>query len=818
MKRKDLELKRDVNQVDADCDLCVVGGGLAGTCCAITAAREGAQVVLIQDRPVLGGNSSSEVRLWALGASAHNHNNNRWAREGGVIDEILVENMNRNPEGNPLIYDTILLEKVTEIENITLLLNTAADRIETEHDETSGTVCITSVSAYSASSETRYTIFPKHVVDSSGDGIVAYLAGLPFRIGAETYNEFKEGFVPDPEDYGELLGHSLFFMTKDTGKPVQFVPPSYALKDVEHSIPRFKNFGVHDQGCEFWWIEYGGRLDTIHDNEQIKWELWKIVLGVWNYIKNSGNYPEAETMTLEWVGHIPGKRESRRFEGVYMLRQQDLVEQKVFDDAVSYGGWSIDLHPADGVYTAKPGCDQYHTKGVYQIPYASIVHPHAANLFLSGRIISASHVAFGSIRVMCTCAHTAQAAAVAAVMCTEQGLSPVDLIYTSQIPHLQQRLVRRGQFIPGYRLQESENLILSGSVTSSSSLNLAEDLHPDTALDAWRSRSVEPPERTAQFDQRMQEAEGGKTHRESLQSYGEYQKHDNPDDSPELFSSTPIRQSLRADYAQMIPVEPGTVPRLEFFADVLKETRLHVELRAAEKAQNYTPETLIDELWVDLEKGRQPVVIASHQKIFSSCYVYVIFRKNPFVSLRTRPERVTGMFTLERKGYQEPPLKWGIDGFELWTPPRRPEGWLFAFSAFPAPAVYGPETVKNGYQRPYILPNAWCASVEDKQPWLSVAWQEKQQIRRLEIVFDTDYNHPMETVIRGHPENRMPMCVSHFRIMDGDGQVIHECSNWYQSVWVHEFEHPVQTDKLTVEILEMNGDAPAAVFEIRAYG
>ncbi len=104
--------KRTSKEIRISTDLAIVGGGLAGTCAAITAARAGIRVVLIQDRPVLGGNASSEVRLWILGATSHMGNNNRWAREGGVIDELLVENMHRNPEGNPLILDTILLEKV----------------------------------------------------------------------------------------------------------------------------------------------------------------------------------------------------------------------------------------------------------------------------------------------------------------------------------------------------------------------------------------------------------------------------------------------------------------------------------------------------------------------------------------------------------------------------------------------------------------------------------------------------------------------------------------------------------------------------------
>ena len=116
--------------VTLNSDLVVVGGGIAGTCAAITAARNGIKVILVQDRPVLGGNGSSEVRLWVLGATSHMGNNNRWAREGGVIDEILVENLYRNMEGNAIIFDTVLLEKVKLESNITLLLNTMVYDLE----------------------------------------------------------------------------------------------------------------------------------------------------------------------------------------------------------------------------------------------------------------------------------------------------------------------------------------------------------------------------------------------------------------------------------------------------------------------------------------------------------------------------------------------------------------------------------------------------------------------------------------------------------------------------------------------------------------
>ena len=354
--------------VEMESDLVIVGGGLAGACGAITAAREGLRVVLVQDRPVLGGNASSEVRLWVLGATSHMGNNNRWSREGGVVNEILEENLYRNRQGNALVFDTILLEKVVEEENITLLLNTAAYEVEKSDPDT-----ISGVVAFCSQNSTRYRLRAPLFCDASGDGIMAFLAGAAFRMGAESKEEFGEKFAPD-ESYGELLGHSIYFYTKDTGSPVKYVPPSWSLKDITE-IPRYRQFNTNMQGCHFWWIEYGGRLDTVHQTEEIKWELWKIVYGVWDHIKNSGDFPEAENLTLEWVGQIPGKRESRRFEGDYLLRQQDVVEQTDFDDVVAHGGWSLDLHPADGVYSERSGCDQWHSKGVYWDTVSLLLQP-----------------------------------------------------------------------------------------------------------------------------------------------------------------------------------------------------------------------------------------------------------------------------------------------------------------------------------------------------------------------------------------------------------------------------------------------------------
>ena len=213
-------------------DLLVAGGGLAGVCAALAAARDGIQVVLIQDRPVLGGNASSEVRLWANGATSHMGNNNRWAREGGIMGEIMEENLWRNKEGNPVLFDMVLLDLVQSQPGLTLLLNTVVTDIEKSDRH------LQSVQAFNAINQTRYHVKASQFIDASGDGVLGYLAGAAHRVGAESVEEFGEKMAPG-EHFGHKLGHSIYFYTKRSSQPVRFVPPSFALKEIT-TIPRYK--------------------------------------------------------------------------------------------------------------------------------------------------------------------------------------------------------------------------------------------------------------------------------------------------------------------------------------------------------------------------------------------------------------------------------------------------------------------------------------------------------------------------------------------------------------------------------------------------
>ncbi len=756
MIKKDFEKQRLVKTQKIESDLVVIGGGMSGVCCAITAARAGISVTLVHDRPVLGGNASSEVRLWILGATSHMGNNNRWAREGGITDEILVENLYRNKEGNPIILDTILLEKITEEPNINLLLNTSVYEVEKSSDTE-----IKSVTGFCSQNSTKYIFEAPLFCDSSGDGIVAFQAGAPFRMGAEHPEEFDEGFAPLVEDYGELLGHSIYFYTKDVGDPVRFVAPGFALKKVDE-LPRIRNYQLQEHGCKLWWVEYGGRLDTIHQSEEIKWELWKFIYGLWDYVKNSGKYPEAETLTLEWVGTIPGKRESRRFEGDYMLNQKDIVEQRSHYDAVAFGGWSLDLHPADGIYSDKPGCNQWHSKGIYQIPYRCYYSRSLDNLFLAGRIISASHVAFGSSRVMATCSHGAQAVGLAAALATEKNLKPRDLADENHIKVLQQELNKRGQSIPGIPIEDENNLANEADITASSELELSE-IPPD----------------------------------------GPWKK-------------------LTYSTAQLLPLKKGVRYHMTFQIKADCLTSLDIELRTSYKPCNYTPDVTLEEKQIILEKGEQKIRLSFNATLETDQYAFVCMMRNDKVSVKTSHLLVSGLVSVvngENKsvsnfGRQDPPSDLGVEAFEFWCPERRPEGKNLAFRIQPALDAFKADNLSNGYTRPTNTTNSWVAGLNHQSPEVTLKWPGNKTIRSITLMFDTDYDHAMESSLMGHPEHIMPFCIRNYSIMDGDGNLLYKMENNHQSINIIELDNPIESDQLVIKVEKPQSNVPAGLFEI----
>lgn len=741
-----------------EADLVVVGGGLAGVCSSITAAREGLRVLLVQDRPVLGGNASSEVRLWALGATSHMGNNNRWAREGGVINEILLENLWRNSEGNPILFDALLIEFITHEPNITLLLNTAVSSVEMNPDGR-----IAKAYAYCSQNETFYWLSAPLFCDASGDGILGFLSGATFRIGAEAASEFNE-CLAGQEPKHELLGHSLYFYSRDSGKPVTFVPPEFALKNISE-ILRFRELRVSDSGCRLWWLEYGGDLDTVHDTEAIKWELWRVAYGVWNHIKNSGQFPEAVNLTLEWMGMIPGKRESRRFEGDYILTQRDIVEQRSHTDAVSVGGWAIDIHPPQGVFSSAPACVQWHSKGVYQIPFRTMYSRNVPNLFLTGRLISTSHIAFGSTRVMLTCAHNAQAVGMAAAMCKENTLLPRDLLVPELMRTLQQRLLRSGQYIPGISQSDPTDLARKAQLSASSTLCISK-----------------------------------------LASSGEMHVADTP-------------------CALSVPIEAGAIPEIEILVDAATDDDLSMELWLSSKPGNTTPDLKVATAEAAVRAGTEvPVRFHFDVTVNEPAHAFFFIPARKGFSLHLSKAQLPGTLTLWQKmnrmvaksPIQDPPEGSGIDRFAFWLPDRRPQARNLAATFNPPINCYAPSKVVNGWGRPWCGANAWAPDGEDPAPRLSLRWDRVQTLKTIEITFDVDFDHPLESVLMGHPERVMPGCTRTFQILTAEGKILADIAENHQAYWRTVLPEPVMTNGLDIVILK-HGPAPPAIFEVRCF-
>lgn len=416
-------------------DLCVVGGGLAGLCCAIAAARGGIKTVLLQDRAVLGGNSSEEIRMWVCGS--HGKDN----RETGIIEEIMLENFYQNKGLKFPVWSSVLYEKAKAEENLTLLLNSSCMEAETENNE------IKSVRAWQSNAETFHRVEAKYFADCSGDSILAPLSGAEYMYGREAKSDFGETIPPDKADK-KTMGMSCLFQIRETTERVDFIPPDWAYKyETDDDLPN-RN---HSLTSNFWWIELGGEWDCIHDTDKCRDELLKICYGVWDHIKNHGDHG-ADNWELEWIGFLPGKRESRRYVGKYIVTQNDVESEGHFDDIVAYAGWTMDDHFPEGFYYKEYPTIFHPAPQPWGLPLRCMLSKNIKNLVFAGRNISVTHAAMSSSRVMATCAILGQALGTAVAMAVKSGTTPEKL----DTEALRQRLMNDDCYIPHHKRIPSE--------------------------------------------------------------------------------------------------------------------------------------------------------------------------------------------------------------------------------------------------------------------------------------------------------------------------------------------------------------------------
>jgi len=400
---------------------------------------------------MLGGNASSEIRMGICGATGDN------AKEAGILEELQLENIYVNPLMRYTLWDDVMLTAVLRAKNITLLLNTSVNDVVMENGR------IAAVKAWNSNSYTRYLIKGTLFADCTGDGILR-LSGAKFRIGRELPEEFGETFLQAGGD-AHTMGNSILLQMRKTDEHRPFKAPEWAHHFTDADFEEVKSTeSVHvgnryyslkrlhpDNGkggySNFWWIEYGGNIDTIRDANAIQYELKRIAYGVWEYMKN---HPDGRcrNFELDWIGALPGKRESARFVGPHILTQKDIMTCRRFPDVVAYGGWSLDDHHPDAFFHKGFMSINHKAPSLFEIPFGCLYSVNVPNLMFAGRDISVTHMGLSAIRVMGTCAILGQAVGTAAAMALAKGIDPAG-IAADHIAELQRTLEDDDCMLPG---------------------------------------------------------------------------------------------------------------------------------------------------------------------------------------------------------------------------------------------------------------------------------------------------------------------------------------------------------------------------------
>ncbi|HJM64035.1 MAG: hypothetical protein CMN05_12285 [Roseibacillus sp.] len=468
-----------------DSDVVVVGGGSSGLGAALAAARHGARVTFVQDRPVLGGNASSEIQVPPMGYGGKPPDT---INVTGIAEEIFPI------QGWTSFADSARIEEIVRAEkNISLFLSTRVTGVEMSAPDR-----IAAVLALDVRSGRRMRFAAPLFIDTTGHGWVGFHAGADFRMGTEARSEFGESMAP-LEANPHTMGNSLYkAVIEDVGRADPFVLPDWAFRwekpeDFEPLKSRIKEpirpvefDGVSRGkgrrpksttdlflgGAYTWYVEIGGMSDTIKDAEKIRDELFRIHLGLWNYAKNHDPKTRdfARTRRMTWLNHVPGVRESRRLMGDYVMTQKDFDEQIAHPDTVAFTDWGVDDHHPQGFWVQ--GIDVMHVYGGRRvsIPYRSLYSRNIANLFMAGRCMSASHLALGGVRVQRPMCATGQAAGTAAALAIRYRVGPRD-VHARYLDDLQQLLLSDGCHLVGVPNRDPADLARRAKASAPEAIN-----------------------------------------------------------------------------------------------------------------------------------------------------------------------------------------------------------------------------------------------------------------------------------------------------------------------------------------------------------
>ncbi len=780
-------------------EVVVAGGGLAGFCAAIAAARHGAKTCLLQDRPVLGGNASSEVRVTIHGCGAgHSH-----AREGGIIAEAVnaqsrlnhvqhIENGSANSVQDMVLYDMAVREP-----NLTLHLNTTLKDVQLDDggwgldllgswpsaNEDRGyrhrPAChegkrIAAVRAVVSNAETELLISGKQFIDCTGDGTMAHLGGCEWRWGCESNEQTGEIHAPARAST-DTMGNSIHFMTIDIGRPAPYRAPDWAVRYEDDSFfkPSGRPISSHEGG--FWWIEIGIPWDTLHDNESIRHELTRHALGIWDYMKNREPVMSklCANRVLDFIGQVPGKRESRRIMGRHLLTENEIQSRTIFDDEVAYGGWFVDLHTPGGLLakTSEPvaalGRDPrlkevaYKYVGPYGIPLRCLQSKDVPNLQMAGRNVSVTHAALGTVRVMATCGTMGHAAGLAAGHAVTADIERDSV----EVNGIQQALLRDGCFLPSVANADSADLARQATATASSQMRCG-------GLGAW------------QIDQDK-----------GLRDYMREQGRNNS-------------LSTDRDLCQWCYLAEGLLNRLgvQLRNTGSSEAEVTVTLRPVSSLWDYEKDSA-EPLW----QAVLPVPPGHDDLMWCDTKVQVLR---------------DGAYRIEVAGPNE--IEWRMSGDHGWG---LAAGFIvgsgrytwrkyaeFAFQLDPPQPCYGPSQVLTGVTRPQRSSNAWFSDPGLALPQqLELAWENPQVLRTVELTFpgqvvlEPRFEDPFYTAPHIAKRYRLQVCKG------GNWRTVQTETDNCEVHRRHHFDHGVKADALRVVIEETHGGPSAGLVEVRCY-
>ncbi len=727
-------------------DFVIAGGGIPGVCSAIQAARMGLKVALINNRTYFGGNGGAEFMINLCGATGTNEYNYN-ARETGIIEELLLDNLYKNPNANRWIWDAVIMDKLKAEKNLMLFPNTCIDEVVKKDGKT-----IEYIAGTQSTTETRYLFYAPMFADDTGDGTVAYLSGAEYHYGREAQSEYGERLAPLEAD-SSVLPSTLVFTSEKRDRKIPYIAPSFATDIPATGALDYRVIPEDDFGNFKWFYEIDGNLDQIFEAETIIDHQKSLVYGIWDYIKNSGKYP-ADNHELSYVSPIPGKRESRRFLGDYILKEQDLQHQTDFEDTVGFGGWSIDLHSIDGFYSKEPINRHVILDGIYQIPFRSCYSKDIDNLMLEGRCMSLSHIAHGSARVMSTLATLGQAAAVAAVLCKKYSCTPRD-VYKEHINELQRLLLKYDNYIVGKEYKDEENLAATAEFTVSS-------------------------------EKALGQTEGG------------------------------MSKKLGAGLGISVPVVKE-FSGIRLFAKADKPSKLTYGVYSSEKPENYKPDVLLfsGEAQISASADFKPVDLTADLKCKQGFY-YIKLEGDGDIEFKLSEERYTGVecshIVKPKDNYID------FHTLEKRDSLCKNFSGILCFEMLNKESVFGADNLKTGYTRPYIKTNVWhSAGLKDEYlalKWEKPVTLSK--IRVIFDSYTNEYIRNEKDRIDGRRPSIAKDYDILAKMPDGSYKTLAELRGNWQRINDFDFEK-ITTDEIRINLLATNGQKFFSVYSVRAY-